>query len=1532
MKRIAWFLPLVFFFSCLPAAFAINNSWTSASGGWWETAGSWSMFMAPMASHDVYITNANTKTVSITGTGPGPFSTIQSLTIESPDALYTNTLVVNAFEEPNKLTVTDLLAIGNDGIFRLNNSTAQVHRLWTGGGELHVSSGTFICDADAVLAGFSRLNISGGGAFRATNTYVGEENGFGCSTGLVNGAGSTMTNLNYLYVGQGADNNVFSIESGAGAFNRVGIVGIKAQGHGHNNALTLTGSGSVWSNRDMMMVGAGVCENSVTVGNGAQGYGAAVIGAGSGSDSNALTVTGSGSAWSGSSFEIGQTGSWNRLVIADGGAVQTVTVLVGRAEGAIGNSIEVSGAGSRLAVGGGGEFNLIIGEDGDRSELVISDGGQVAANMAFVGYEAGADSNRVTVSGTGSVWSNNQVSIGENGSYNQLIITNGGRVVATNEDYSFYVGGSEGTTGGNLARVTGTGSVLQAEVIAVGLYGSGNRLECLDGGQILSSNVMTFANGNNDMLVSGTGSVWSNAGSISIGNNASAYDHGLVVSNGAGLVSDMLTISCGENGLGHAIFSGAGTWGRCRVLWVQGFANYVLVTNGAELVAGTIYMPYDDPNYSATDCRLVVDGGQLESTNLCSIGEDGDAQLTVNAGTTLLRNVSLGGAGKGAGESLAPGDGRFTINGGTNRIDGTLAVAATSTWASGTVSIQGGELSVTNGTASIGQWASGQLLLGGGRSTWQDVRIGEQAGGSGTAIADGGTNTVLGQFSIGHLAGSTGAVQVSGGRLVVTNAPLLVGNAGIGQLTLAGGTLAVQELRVGEAAGSRGSLTMMGGDFGPGTKLDLGEQAGSTGTALFDGGTFTAPVENIGYYGTGMATQTGGTNIVASALILAAQPGSSGMYDFRGGTLSAPGVEIRSNGTFALNGGVFETPVLTKAGGLFVQNGGTFNGTLTNRGTFSYGGGDFNGWLVNEGSLDLRAGFTGVLVNRGEVSIGTEAEIQLDGGLENDGTIVLAGGTLSGDGVLNNNCELNGFGTIAGTGGFVNNSLLRMGDGHLTLANNGGSLNAGTLILASGYQLRLNGGSLLNEGGLNLNGGAIAGTDFLTNGYGGSIYGIGSIACGFENDGTMYVDDGTINVSQPFGNYGVIDLLAPPATLAGGAILNYGAIQGAGNVGNGIDNHGTIEALDGTLVLGGIVSNRTLGLVAASAGAKVLFSRGLANNAGTISLSGGTFDNNGRALANAGQVSGYGTFRAGSWSNGNNMVFGGGSATINGSLLNAAAGRIDAYGNTTIFTGAITNNGLFKNTGATMIFAGAYVENGTYSSDPATNYFSDLVVGTSGRLLGSTGDVFVVGGDFLNATTQASTWDTLKAKLRFQSGGSHVLELPGADLGASPAGYASNYAWGTVELGSGQSLVLQDGNGTAGGAMYVSVFAMAGGTGQVSSITGNGLHVYYNALKGANAYLQGKTYALAGGGTLEPAVASLDLSSFVTQAGGHFAVQFGYTPDMSYKVWYSSNLVGWIYVPGAVLTYPAPGAARWLDDGSLTGGMGPIRFYKLMAE
>ena len=84
------------------------------------------------------------------------------------------------------------------------------------------------------------------------------------------------------------------------------------------------------------------------------------------------------------------------------------------------------------------------------------------------------------------------------------------------------------------------------------------------------------------------------------------------------------------------------------------------------------------------------------------------------------------------------------------------------------------------------------------------------------------------------------------------------------------------------------------------------------------------------------------------------------------------------------------------------------------------------------------------------------------------------------------------------------------------------------------------------------------------------------------------------------------------------------------------------------------------------------------------------------------------------------------------------------------------------------------------------------------------------------------------------------------------AGFIDNFAWGTLELGANQQLVLEDGNADLDGALYVHQLLLAGGLAEISQITGNGMSIYYDPSSPDNAYLDGGTYPLSGGGVIAP--------------------------------------------------------------------------------
>jgi hypothetical protein len=384
-------------------------------------------------------------------------------------------------------------------------------------------------------------------------------------------------------------------------------------------------------------------------------------------------------------------------------------------------------------------------------------------------------------------------------------------------------------------------------------------------------------------------------------------------------------------------------------------------------------------------------------------------------------------------------------------------------------------------------------------------------------------------------------------------------------------------------------------------------------------------------------------------------------------------------------------------------------------------------------------------------------------------------------------------------------------------------------------------GPLANSGTVRMSGGTINGNFGINNQSGGTIVGRGSVLVPLGTSiGNIAVSDGSLNISTAFTNAGVIQLAGVAATLAGGVITNTGTIQGFGNVNNVINNSsGTVEALGGTLVMNSATSSTT-GLLAASIGNKLLFTAGLAGNAGTLSLAGGTFDNTGYVISNTGQISGYGVFRSGGLTNNGAITFAGGTSTINGPVTNASSRKVEVRYAPAVFTGNFTNNGIFKSTGASVTFTATYTENGQFISDPAENFFQNVLIGAAGAWTGGLGDRFIISGDLLSNSTSSQSWDTSTAELDFIGGGLHTLSSLSHDRGVTFAGYDDNFAWGKLLVGESDTLKVES------PALYVHNLELPGG---ISSLSSSG-NIYYDITAPQNAYLQAKNYQLAGGGSL----------------------------------------------------------------------------------
>ena len=97
-----------------------------------------------------------------------------------------------------------------------------------------------------------------------------------------------------------------------------------------------------------------------------------------------------------------------------------------------------------------------------------------------------------------------------------------------------------------------------------------------------------------------------------------------------------------------------------------------------------------------------------------------------------------------------------------------------------------------------------------------------------------------------------------------------------------------------------------------------------------------------------------------------------------------------------------------------------------------------------------------------------------------------------------------------------------------------------------------------------------------------------------------------------------------------------------------------------------------------------------------------------------------------------------------------------------VFAGEFFNRGLLKTTDTIVIFKDTYHELGGYISDPSSNYFTDIVIGSTGYLVGGTGDRFIISGDFTSTSTMNTSWNTRDADIEFINGvdTDHEVRIP----------------------------------------------------------------------------------------------------------------------------------------------------------------------------
>lgn len=212
------------------------------------------------------------------------------------------------------------------------------------------------------------------------------------------------------------------------------------------------------------------------------------------------------------------------------------------------------------------------------------------------------------------------------------------------------------------------------------------------------------------------------------------------------------------------------------------------------------------------------------------------------------------------------------------------------------------------------------------------------------------------------------------------------------------------------------------------------------------------------------------------------------------------------------------------------------------------------------------------------------------------------------------------------------------------------------------------------------------------------------------------------------------------------------------------------------------------------------------------------------------------------------------------------------------FSGVMTNDGVTRVVNSRVVFHGPVVLSGAYLSDPSTNTFnSNLTVTASGSLSGSNGDLFVFNRDFINASTNAASFDLAHAAVLFTNGTgvtAHHLILSNSgsvNIGQgfqSFAQVATNFALGQLGVAAGNRLAISGNKDSLTNALYVGWLDLQGiNTNSYDAVTNAlfaalnlpDINVYYDKYDARNGWLNANLindsatgYNLWGGGWLMP--------------------------------------------------------------------------------
>ena len=585
---------------CCPSARAQDTSWTSSSSGFWTDSASWSAGV-PANNPAVYITNALSKTVTITADTPADNLTVTNLNIWSANSTTTNTLLLSGNSTP--LNVLSNLFVG----FTTAGKGAHYSALTVDGGTLiaanasrtvYVGPGT--TQGDNPGRGFFTQS---GGTSQLPRLVVGGDYGSAGNVWVTGGLLTVTNNSSSSEIGRNGVGTL--IQSGGTVIMKGATIGSSASGDG---ILVLTGGTNTMTGQ--LRIGSGGAATW-------QSKGAVLIGGG------LLSAT------------------YQTLLVGfDGVATYTQTNGVASVGDVIcgynlyGSKGIINLSGGTLTMGGG----LTVARGATCTGEVWLTGGKLnvtGGTWVNVGY---AGVGTMTVS-NGANWAGASVIVGNQPSSKGTLNIAGGSNVLSGAMTIGYVAGSMGT-------VTQSGGYLATPAVyfcSNGTSSAQGSFELSSGG-VLEANTLVSGSSGNGVFASRNGGVWqfttatpaitnNSAGSIVVTNAVIAYRNvtaadicNAQVSNITFQGANTFRLNAATNAASGQDYtfstgSGAGSYARLE-LW-----------NGATYRGGNVTI--------GNGGSLATLGSASAITNL-TIGAGGTFEATLSATNTYSQLTALG--------------------------------------------------------------------------------------------------------------------------------------------------------------------------------------------------------------------------------------------------------------------------------------------------------------------------------------------------------------------------------------------------------------------------------------------------------------------------------------------------------------------------------------------------------------------------------------------------------------------------------------------------------------------------------------------------------------------------------------------------------------------------------------------------------------------------------------------------------------------------------------------------------------------------